>query len=280
MAAGKGSSDFNAGAYWQGRVGADADLAVVGHRAMGPAYNGEIYARRIEAMESMLERHVHKPLEQLRVLDIGCGSGFYTGFWQARGVREYVGLDISSRVIGHLADAYSEYRFVCADVTEGLPDTLRDRGSFDIVTVFDVLYHVVDNARVESAIANIGGLLAGDGRLFIMDFLCRSDYRISKHVIYRARDAYLDEFRRNHLDLLDSELLFHFLVPPITGIRIIDWLFAGVFRVFGHGLRLNDRLATWAAAKLRRLDARMRERKVSMRNGELLVFATSSAAHD
>ncbi len=276
----KNSSGFDASAYWQKRVGADADLAVVGHRAMGLAYNSEIYARRIEAMESMLERHVDKPLEQVRVLDIGCGSGFYTGFWQARGVREYVGLDISSRAIGHLANAYPKYRFVHADITDALPETLSDQGSFDIITVFDVLYHIIDKRRFESAIANIGGLVTEDGRLLIMEFLCRRNYQVSKHVIHRARDMYFAEFRKNHLVLADSELLFHFLVPPLAGIRFVDWFFGGAFKVFGRGLSLNDRLATWVATRLRRLDARMRERSVSMPNNELLVFARSAAVHD
>ena len=276
----KDRNSFDAGAYWQERVGADADLAVVGHRAMGLAYNSEIYARRIEAMESMLERHVDKPLEQLRVLDIGCGSGFYAGFWQARGVREYIGLDISSRTVARLASSYPKYRFVHADITEALPDALSDSGSFDIITVLDVLYHIIDKRRFESAISNIGGLLTGGGRLFIMESLCRRNYQVSKHVIHRARDAYFAEFRKNHLELADSELLFHFLVPPITGIRIIDRFFGGAFKVFGCGLRLNDRLATWTASKLRRLDARMRKHNVSMANNELLVFARSAAVHD
>ena len=278
--AGKDLSDFDAGIYWQERVGADADLSVVGHRAMGPAYNGEIYARRIEALESMLRRHVDKPLQQLRILDIGCGSGFYTGFWQARGVREYVGLDISSRAIERLADAYPEYRFMHADFTEALPDSLTDGGSFDIVTVFDVLYHIVEDQRVASAIANLGDLLAEDGRLFIMDFLCRSDCRVSRHVIYRARDAYLAQFRNNQLELVDSELLFHFLVPPIAGIRIIDLVFGVIFKTTGLVLGMSDRLATWAASRLRRLDTRMRKRNVSLSNGELLVFGTSAGVQD
>jgi SAM-dependent methyltransferase len=280
MVTGNDSSAFDAGAYWRERVGADADLAVVGHRAMGRAYNGEIYARRIEAMESMLERHVDKPLAQLRVLDIGCGSGFYTGFWQARGVREYVGLDISSRTIDRLADAYPGYRFVHADITEALPDALSDRESFDIITVFDVLYHIVDERRFASAIANIGELISDNGQLFIMDWLYHRDYQVSRHVINRARDAYLAEFGKNDLALADSELLFHFLVPPIAGIRIIDVLLNGVFKVFGYCLRLNDRVASGIAGQLRRLDSRLRERGVSMPNNELLVFARSAAALD
>ena len=164
-------------------------------------------------------------------------------------MRDYVELDISSRVIGHLSSEYPEYHFVCADFAEGLPDALRERRTFDIITVIDVLYHIVDNERAQSAIANIGELLAIDGRLFVMDFLCRHDYRVSKHVIYRARDSYLAEFRGNQLDLVDNELLFHFLVSPITGLRIIDFLSSVAFKLFGWSLRLSSRFATWAAAK-------------------------------
>ncbi len=271
----KESSGFDASAYWQERVGAGADVAVVGHRAMGLAYNGEIYARRIEALESMLERHVDKPPEQLRVLDIGCGSGIYTGFWQARGVRDYTGLDVSAGTIGHLDEAYPGYHFVHADVSEALPDAIGDGESFDIITVFDVLYHIVDERRFASAISNIAGQLADGGKLFVMDLLCRNDYRLSNHVILRARDSYLAGFRDKQLELVDSELLFHFLVPPITGVRIFDWCSGVAFNLFGRAIQLNDWVAAWAAAKLRRLDTRMRERNVSVRNSELLAFERS-----
>lgn len=273
-----GNIGFDAGAYWRERVGAGSDLAVVGHRAMGPAYNGEIYARRIEALELMLVRHARKPLHQLRVLDIGCGSGFYTQFWRSQGVHDYVGLDISVRTIEYLAGLYPDYDFVCADVAEPLPGTLAGVDRFDVITVFDVLYHIVDNPRVESAIANIGGMVADNGLLFVMDQLCKRDYQVSRHVIYRARDAYFDIFDQNSLTLKDSELLFHFLVPPITEIRVIDLSIAAVFKIFGCTLRLNDRLVVWAASALRRLDARMRARGIHVRNCEFLVFARKGEA--
>ena len=268
-----GDNGFDAGAYWQERVGAGSDLAVVGHRAMGPAYNGEIYARRIDALESMLARHVRKPLHQLRVLDIGCGSGYYTRFWQSHGVHDYVGLDISARTIEHLSGLYPDYDFICADAAEPLPDAFASVDRFDVITVFDVFYHIVDSRRVESAIANIAGMVADDGLLFVMDQLCKRDYQVSKHVIYRARDAYFEIFERSSLTLKDKELLFHYLIPPITEIRVIDLSFAAVFKVFGLILRLNDRLAVWAASALRRLDEKMRARDTYVSNCEFLVFA-------
>ncbi len=275
---GKDSSEFDASTYWQERVGAGADVTVVGHRAMGQAYNREIYTRRIEALEAMLERHIEKPLGQLRVLDIGCGSGIYTGFWQAKGVVDYTGLDISARTIDYLSEMYSGYQFVHADITKALPAAIADRGPFDVITVFDVLYHIVDTQNFLSAIRNIDRQLADDGKLLIMDFLSRNEYRISDHVVYRARDGYLARFHERHLGLADSEQLFHFLVPPIIGVRIIDLCFAVAFNLFGRGVRLNDRIAAWFAAKLRRLDTRMRRRNVSLQNGELLLFARSSAS--
>lgn len=274
------NSFFDASTYWQQRVGADADISVVGHRAMGKAYNGEIYARRIEAFESMLERHVNKPPALLRVLDIGCGSGFYAGFWKARGVREYVGLDISSRTIERLAESYPGYKFVNADITETLPDTLDCCEPFNVITIFDVLYHVIEDRGMRAAIANVRRLLAEDSKLFVMDLLCQRNYQVSAHVIYRAKDTYLDEFRKERLVLTDSELLFHFLVPPISGIRFIDLFLSGTFKLLGYTLRLNDRLATWTASRLRRLDTRMRQRGVTLRNGELLVFARDIADRD
>lgn len=275
---GNSSSGFDAGAYWQQRVGVDADVATVGHRAMGAVYNAQIYARRVEALEVMLLRHLKKPLEQARVLDIGCGSGFYTGFWQARGVRNYVGLDISADAIARLSGAYPEYRFVQADIAAQLPGNLVDGAAFDIITVFDVLYHIVDDELAQAAIANTAAMLDTDGRLFIMDFLCRRNYRVSKHVIYRARNKYIADFCEKKLTLADSELLFHFLVPPYTGIRIIDFLSSGAFALFGRILRLNEQFSLWVASRLRRLDQSMRERGVSLRNGELLVFVATTAA--
>ena len=268
------SNEFDAGAYWQERVGAGADLAVVGHRAMGPAYNGEIYARRIDALESMLEHHVRKPLQQVRILDVGCGSGFYTRFWQAKGVRDYFGVDISGRTVEHLGKIYPDYKFVRADVTESLPEVVKALGPFDVITIFDVLYHIVDDLRVDAAIDNIAALIASDGHLLIMDQLCKRDYQVSKHVKYRNRDSYLSMFDRRKLALQDSELLFHFLVPPITGIRIADFLTAAVFKVFGLLLRVSDGLAAWSASKLRHLDSRLRMRGVTVPNCEFLVFGS------
>ncbi|MGI9271389.1 MAG: class I SAM-dependent methyltransferase [Woeseiaceae bacterium] len=268
--------DFDAGAYWQDRVVSGSDLGVVGHRSVGHHYNVEIYARRLEVLGEMLQRHCDKPLAECRVLDIGCGSGFYTEYWQARGVRDYVGLDISSDTIEHLSNRFPEYSFKQVDVTAAALETGALNGKFDLIMIFDVLFHIVDDARFENLVQHVGQLIADDGRLLITDHLCPNKYRISKHVLYRARDDYLAQFKSQGLSLADSELLFHYLMPPITGNRFVDFLAAAMFKLTGMLVSLSDRLATALAKRVRRFDERQRAKGRKVSNNEMFVFAKIS----
>jgi len=266
------NAKFDAGAYWRNRVVSGSDLGIVGHRSMGLTYNAQIYERRLEVLNDMLERHVTRPVEELRILDIGCGSGFYSGYWAERGVRDYVGVDISASTISHLFEQYPDFNFIHADIAEGEPEGLAGQRPFDLVTIFDVFYHIVDDERFASAVRHIGALTAGSGVVLIMDQLHSERYQISKHVVYRDRGEYVDSFDRSGLTLLDNELLFHYLVPPISGYRPIDFSVAGVFKLVGHIVRMSDRLAGWMAMRLRRLDSRLRLSGRQVSNSEMFVF--------
>jgi SAM-dependent methyltransferase len=264
--------DFDPGAYWASRVGEGADLAAVGHRSMGPVYNREIYARRIEVLEDCLHRNFKQSVRRLRVLDIGCGSGFYTEYWKSRGVTEYTGLDISARSVAGLSAKYPTYKFIHADVSEPLACTASDGLKFDVITVFDVLYHIVDDQRFEAAVSNIASLVRAEGHVLVMDQLCVHDYQILRHVRCRARDRYLATFDAKALTLVEREPLFHFLVPPITTVRMVDYLSAGVFRVIGSMVRRSDRLSAWLSSRLRRFDIWLNAKGIRVPNSEFLVF--------
>ena len=274
------SSDnaFDAGEYWRQRVVSGSDLSVVGHRSMGPVYNAHIYERRIEALEDMLARHAGKSVEDLRVLDIGCGSGFYTGYWQARGVRDYVGVDISEATVNHLAEKYPDYDFIHRDVTEAGPSLLPGEATFDLVPIFDVFYHIVDDEKFARAVNVVAGATASTGCVFVMDQLSLERYQMSRHVVYRDRFEYLSTFGAKGLELADSELLFHFLVPPLSGNRLIDYPAAALFKAAGYVLRISGALASRMAAALRRYDAEQRDRGRQLSNSELLVFRQAKAA--
>ena len=263
---------FDAGAYWRNRVVSGSDVETVGHRSMGRIYNRQIYERRLEALDAMIERHVAKPAGKLRVLDIGCGSGFYTGYWAARGVSDYVGVDISADTIGHLRGQYPDFEFVCADVTEPGQVELTNLGRFDVVTIFDVLYHIVDERRFANALEQTASLTNVCGILLVMDQLCSKTYQLSRHVVYRDRGEYFESFSECGFDPIDHELLFHFLVPPLSGVRLIDYSTAATFKLLGLVARSSDRIANWLATRLRRFDRNLRLSGKSVSNSELLVF--------
>jgi SAM-dependent methyltransferase len=263
---------FDAGAYWRSRVVSGSDLAVVGHRSMGRAYNGQIYERRLEVLDALVGKYAMKPFEELRVLDIGCGSGFYTGYWLALGVKSYVGLDISEATIRHLSGQYPDYDFVRADVTDEQLEAFPDLAQFDVVTVFDVFYHIVDDKRFANAVRHIALLTGKSGVVLIMDQLYPDRYQLSKHVVYRERQGYLGLFGQFGFDLVENELLFHYLVPPLSGYRLFDYAVAGVFKVVGVVVRVSDRLADRLARRLRRLDQRLRKAGKEVSNSEMLVF--------
>jgi SAM-dependent methyltransferase len=143
--------------------------------------------------------------------------------------------------------------------------------------IFDVLFHIVDDNRFQNVVRHIGSLLAGDGRLLITDHLCPAKYQLSKHVVYRARDAYLASFKEQDLVLEDAELLFHYLMPPITGNRFVDYLAAATFKVIGMVVSLSNRLATWTAQRVRRFDARLRAKGRKVSNNEMFVFRKREA---
>lgn len=266
------SSEFNAGAYWQDRVVSGSDLGVVGHRSMGLAYNAQIYERRMEVLNDMLARHVTKPVEELRILDIGCGSGFYTGYWAERDVCDYVGVDISAATISYLREQYPDFKFINADITGSELEGLIGQEPFDLVTIFDVFYHIVDDERLANAVQHIGALTAGSGVVMVMDQLHPGRYQISKHVVYRDTDEYLDLFNRFGLALIDNELLFHYLIPPMSGYLLVDFVSAGIFKLAGLIVRMSDRLANWVAVRLRRLDTRLRASGRRVSNNQMFVF--------
>ena len=100
-----------------------------------------------ELLKVRLDRNniVIKDLNQLKLLDQGCGGGRYTTAWKLLGVKEAVGLDFSE--IG-LLDA--EFRVKSANlknisfITGSVLDMPFENESFDIVFSNGVLHHTED----------------------------------------------------------------------------------------------------------------------------------------
>jgi SAM-dependent methyltransferase len=148
--------------FWEERLSRQFDLRGTGEVGLSLAYNRACYALRREVLDRAL-REAGMDTRGRRVLDIGCGTGFFTGYYLDRGA-EVTGLDIATVSIERLRERFPSGRFLLSDVSEA---SLGEK--FDIVNAFDVLYHITDDARWERALRNIAGAVADGGLLLLTD---------------------------------------------------------------------------------------------------------------
>jgi len=169
--------------FWEQRLAEQFDLRGTGETRLSLAYNRACYALRADVLSAALERARVSPAGR-RVLDVGCGTGFWTEYYVSRGAH-YTGIDIAQVSVDRLAERYPAQRFLRADVSEGVP-----QGPYDIVNVFDVLYHVTDDARWESALRQLAAALAPGGLLLVTDVFSDRG-TLAEHNVMRPLQRYL-----------------------------------------------------------------------------------------
>jgi SAM-dependent methyltransferase len=148
--------------FWDRRLSEQFDLRGTGETGLSLAYNRACY----ELREGVLARALRENAVELRgrdVLDVGCGTGFFTAWYLAHGAH-VTGLDIAPTSIERLTARHPEAHFVLADVSESAP-----AGTFDVVNAFDVLYHITDDARWEQAVRHLARAVRPGGVLLLTD---------------------------------------------------------------------------------------------------------------
>lgn len=266
---------FDPAAYWRRRVTPGADLGVVGHRSLGREYNAYIYRRRVEALDAFLSTVPIDPPDA-RILDIGAGTGFYLDYWRQRGAIAVNGVDVSADAAAALGARFPEYRIVCADVT--MPGSLDPiQGQFDVITLFDVLYHITHDTDAEAVLKAISLRLAPNGYLLVFDHIMRRDYSLRRHVRFRGEETYARMLRAAQLRIIERVPLFSVLEPPLYGNAALDVAVSGTYRVMGTLWRVIPLLGRVAGAVAYRLDAALRKRSFRIPNHELLVMRRDPA---
>lgn len=77
-------------------------------------------------------------IEQPRICDLGCGTGWLTGILSAFG--PCVGVELSPEAVERAREKYPTAQFVAGDATAWQPEP----GSFDVVVSQEVIEHIVD----------------------------------------------------------------------------------------------------------------------------------------
>jgi SAM-dependent methyltransferase len=178
-------SSFQPTAYWEERLRANFDWKGVGFTSLGRNYNRWMYRLRrkvfLRAVDSI-------PLkwETARVLDIGSGTGFYVELWKQLGVQSVAGCDLTNFAVHRLRQTYPDEKFIQLDIGEELK--CEPSETYDAISAFDVLFHIVDDHRFAQAIANVHKLLSPGGWFLFSELFVHGNALRAWHQVSRSLD--------------------------------------------------------------------------------------------
>lgn len=178
---------YDAERYWRDRFQKyGMSFKAVGHEGLTEEENQAMYA---EASRLFLDvcRNEGIELPSARVLEIGCGIGFYTGVLSEAGVVDYQGLDITDAFFGSLARQFPSFRFSQLDVTQQ-----QIEGEYDLVVMIDVTEHIVEEGKLTFAMNNIQRSLARRGTFL----LAQPSTAPSEKDLFYLRFWSLDDIKR------------------------------------------------------------------------------------
>lgn len=152
--------------YWT-RLHETPDLRAVGQSGVPVELNQWLYRILEHNLRSFLRRQglvAHPPA---RVYEVGIGTGFWTPFWYDLGAREVDGCDLVEVAVERLRQRYPKATFTAGDIAD--PSVVPDDASYDLVTVMNVLLHVMDEERFGAACAHIAAAVKPGGHLLLVE---------------------------------------------------------------------------------------------------------------
>lgn len=149
--------------YWHARLGHFGfDLRGVGRIDLTPDENAAVYAEAWTVLKQAMGDVAGK-----RVLDVGCGTGYFAERLHAEGIGDYVGVDITDVLHPGLQRRLPQAYLLKLDITKDpLPPT-----KFDVALMIDVTQHIIDDAGFKHALAEIAGHVVPGGLLLVSSWL-------------------------------------------------------------------------------------------------------------
>lgn len=157
---------FDPDQFWEGMHVQYRGLEATGFVGLGAGFNLWMYRVRRHVLRRALAR-ARVSLEGATVLEVGAGTGFYVRRWLELGAAHVTGIDLSATAVATLRAEFPTVEFVRGDIAK--PPEVLSSHRYDLVSAFDVLYHIVDDERFVRAIANIGELARPGGHLLLSD---------------------------------------------------------------------------------------------------------------
>ena len=205
---------YNPETYW------DERLRKYGHTGW---YDNLIYTYdqplRLQAINKALKR-ANISLRNIKVLDIGCGTGDFVLYFAQHDVAEVVGVDISREVILYAKKRFSNFKNVKTMLSR-VEEIEHEPNYFDLVTSVTVLQHITDKKAFEKAINNIVKLTKPKGKILILETAPinnkKSSLKSSSYHSIWTRREWIDSFERK-----GCYLVFEGVIPQF-GIKLLRY---------------------------------------------------------
>jgi SAM-dependent methyltransferase len=157
---------FDPEQYWEGMHLENRGFSAVGFAGLGDGFNTWMYRLRRVVVRRALRR-AGLSLAGATVLDVGAGTGFYVRIWLELGADHVTGIDLSEAAVNTLRGEFPAASFIRDDIAA--PSEATRSRYYDVVSAFDVLFHIVDDERFVRALKNIGDLTRAGGHLLLSD---------------------------------------------------------------------------------------------------------------
>jgi 2-polyprenyl-3-methyl-5-hydroxy-6-metoxy-1,4-benzoquinol methylase len=158
--------------YWEKRLTDKWGLQGVGHISFGLPYNKWLYRMR----RQVFRRHLASlkvNLSGADVLDIGSGTGFWLDEWRFQGAKSLTAVDITEVAVQRLRLKFEDVRILRIDISDS--EVQEQLGTkFDVISAFDVLFHITNDNKYHEALFNVAQLLRPNGFFIFSDNLVHS----------------------------------------------------------------------------------------------------------
>lgn len=185
-------------------------LHCTGYLALGRNYNSWMYKVRRSIVSTKLLR-LFSNFDNIEVLDIGSGSGFYVDIWKQLGVKDVMGCDITSVSVKSLRNIYPKADFMEFDLSSNVIPLARQ---FDIISAFDVLFNIFEDDKYTKAISNIYSMLKPGGLfVFSENFVHRKSFQSKFQSIHTLSEIH-SLLQATGFEILERSPMFYFMNAP------------------------------------------------------------------
>lgn len=225
---------FDPKQYWEARHNRTCALEGVGSEGRSQAWNDYFYKTKVRAFNKTLKK-MGLNLTGCKVLDIGTGVGFWVDFLLQRGAAAIDGIDIAANAIEFCHKKYAVHqnvRFFKGDISDDVFASEAFSEKYDLVTAFDVFYHITDEPKFRKAIKNVSSVLKPGGYFFLSDVFAKLTLSPQEHVVWRSLSDYEGDLENCDLNRVSLTPVTFFLMPPVDASgftrKILKVLYYGI----------------------------------------------------